>query len=261
MKNVLINALRASGNLQLGYFDKQLKVKYKESQSSILTEADIESDKVIIGIIRDSYPEHNIISEESGLIYNNSEFTWIVDPLDGTSNFASGIPWFGVIIALLKNNMPFMGGAYLPVHDMLYFAEKGMGAFRNGDLLPMLDKKDLKDSLFGFGLDYSDNNEYLNKGVEIYKNIVKTSRNTRSTNSIIDFLYVAEGKFGGVINLNTKIWDIAGPEIIISEVGGVLKNIGGGDIQYSVDEKVIDETYPVIAGSDHIVRFLNDIIS
>ena len=132
MKNLLISALKASGDTLLEYFDKPLEIKQKESQSSIVTEADLESEKIIIGLIRNVYPAHNIISEEAGFINNNSEYTWIIDPLDGTSNFASGIPWFGVLITLFERNTPVMAGAYLPVQNILYFAEAGKGAYRNG---------------------------------------------------------------------------------------------------------------------------------
>ena len=114
-----------------------------------------------------------------------------------------------------------MGGAYLPVPDLLYFAEKGKGAFRNDKPLTML-KKELKNSLIAFSVDYTDDEVFLNRGLEIYKYIVKNSRNIRSTNSLVDFVYVAEGKFGGCINLFTKVWDIAAPLLIINEAGGIM---------------------------------------
>jgi len=136
MNDILITALMTSGKILLKYFNKPLEIKQKESQSSIVTEADLESEKIIIGLIRKAYPDHNIIAEEAGFISNNSEFTWIIDPLDGTSNFASGIPWFGVLITLFKQDTPIMAGAYLPVQNTLYFAEAGKGAYRDGKLLP-----------------------------------------------------------------------------------------------------------------------------
>jgi myo-inositol-1(or 4)-monophosphatase len=260
MKDLLITALRTSGKSLLMYFNKPLEIKQKESQSSIVTEADLKSEKVIIDIIRKVYPSHNIISEEAGFISNNSEYTWIIDPLDGTSNFASGIPWFGVLITLFKQNTPVMAGAYLPVQDTLYFAESGKGAFRDGVQLPRLADKKIKDSLFSFCVDYTEDDEFLNKGIEIYKYIIKNSRNIRSTNSLIDFIYVAEGKFGGVLNLYTKVWDIAGLGLIISEVGGNMKIINGKDIQFSIEESIIGENFPVIAGSRLIVESLKDAI-
>ena len=234
----------------------------KESQSSVVTQADFESEKIIIELIRKKFPSHNIVSEERGFINNKSDYTWIIDPLDGTSNFASGIPWFGVLITLFKFNMPIIGGAYLPVHDLLYFAEAGKGAFRNGKPLPRLENSELKDSLFAFCVDYTEDMDFLNRGLEIYKLIVKGSRNVRSTNSLIDFIYVAEGKFGGVLNLYTKVWDISGLCLIISEVGGIMKNIDANDIYFNLNENIIEENFPVIAGTlkivNSIIGFVNN---
>jgi fructose-1,6-bisphosphatase/inositol monophosphatase family enzyme len=103
-------------------------------------------------------------------------------------------------------------------------------------------KKELRDSLIAFSVDYTDDEAFLDKGLKIYKYIVKNSRNIRSTNSLIDFIYVAEGKFGGCINLYTKIWDISGPGLIISEAGGIMKDIYGNDIQFSVGKDIVKRT-------------------
>jgi myo-inositol-1(or 4)-monophosphatase len=259
MKNMIITALKASGETLLGYFNKPLEIKQKESQSSIVTIADIESEKVIINLIKEGFPGHNIISEECGFIDNKSEFTWVIDPLDGTSNFASGIPWFGVLISLFKNNDPVMGGSYLPVQNDLFFAEKGRGAFKNGEPLPHLENKALKDSLFAFCVDYTEDQAFLNKGLEIYKSIVKKSRNIRSTNCLIDFIYVAEGKFGGVMNFNTRVWDISALGLIISELGGVMKNVNGENIRFSISKEILNENFPVIAGNKSIIKSLTDL--
>lgn len=254
MKNLLVSALKISGETLLQYFHKPMSTTQKESQSSIVTEADIESERKIINLIQKKFPDHNIISEERGFINHNSEYTWIIDPLDGTSNFASGIPWFGVLITLFKENLPIIGGAYLPVQDKLYFAESGKGAFRNEEQLPKLNNKELKDSLFAFCVDYTEDEAFLDKGINILKKIVKGSRNIRSTNSLIDFIYVIEGKFGGVLNLYTKIWDISGLGLIISELGGVIKNIDGNKIKFSLGEGISEENFPVIAGTERIVN-------
>jgi myo-inositol-1(or 4)-monophosphatase len=256
MKKLLIAALKASGDTLLEYFNKPLEIKQKESQSSIVTDADLASEKVIIGLVKDRFPGHNIISEEYGFLNNNSEYTWIIDPLDGTSNFASGIPWFGILITLFKNNTPVLAGAFLPVQDIMYIAEAGKGAYRNGKLIPKIKNKKLNDSLFAFCVDFTEDTVFLNKGIEIYKYIIRNSRNIRSTNSLIDFIYVAEGKFGGVLNLYTKVWDISGLGLIISEAGGTMKNTDGNDIQFSISGSIIDENFPVIAGSKEIVQSL-----
>jgi myo-inositol-1(or 4)-monophosphatase len=259
MKNTLISALKISGKTLLDFFNKPIEAKLKESQSNIVTEADYASDLIITKIIKERFPTHNIISEESGFTNNNSEYTWVIDPLDGTSNFASGIPWFGVLISLFQNNVPVMGGAYLPVPDTLYFAERGKGAFRNGETLIMVKNMKLSNSLIAFSVDYTEDEAFLNKGIEIYKYIIKNSRNIRSTNSLVDFIYVAEGKFGGCINLYTKVWDISGLGVIISESGGKMIDIYGNDIQYSLDDQVIKKNFPVVAGANEIVKSLRKV--
>lgn len=261
MKETLISALKISGKTLLEYFNKPGEVKQKESQSSIVTEADFASDSVITKLVRGRFPEHNIISEETGFVNNNSEFTWIVDPLDGTSNFASGIPWFGVLISVFRKNVPVMGGAYLPVYDLLYFAEKGNGVLRNDIPLKMTVNKELKNSLIAFSVDYTEDEAFLNKGIKIYKYIIKGSRNIRSTNSLVDFIYVAEGKFGGCINLYTKVWDICGLGLIIKEAGGIMKDVYGNDIHFSLTKDIMGTNFPIVAGSREIVESLKKVLT
>jgi myo-inositol-1(or 4)-monophosphatase len=257
MRDTLIAALKTSGKILLEFFDTQLDVTQKESQSSIVTLADFKSDSVITDIILSKFPGHNLISEETGFTNNHSEYTWIIDPMDGTSNFASGIPWFGVLITLFQKDIPVMGGAYLPVQDFLYFAEKGEGAFKNGLRLPSIKKTRLQDSLIAFCVDYTEDSVLLDQEMEIYKQIVLNSRNIRSTNSLIDFIFVAEGKFGGVLNFNTKVWDIAGLGLIISETGGWMKYIDGSDIQFTINAELIHKNFVVMAGSGLILDSLN----
>jgi myo-inositol-1(or 4)-monophosphatase len=259
MKDILIAALRLGGKTLLGYFNTPLVTVQKESISSVVTAADLESERQIIKLVSEAFPTHNIISEESGFTNHNSEYTWIIDPLDGTSNFAAGIPWFGVLISLFKQNTPIMGGAYLPVEDLLYITEAGKGVFRNGEQLPLLNNKDLKDSLFAFCMDDTLDQDLLNRGLETYKHLLKVSRNIRSTNCLLDFLYVAEGKFGGVLNLHTKVWDISALGLIIAEVGGVMKNMDGDDIKYAISEQIITENFQVIAGPLKIIASLKRI--
>jgi len=254
MKQTLLTALKAAGVSLLESFGQPVDFKIKESQSSIVTKADLKSDSLIIEIIKTKFPDHNIIAEESGYSNLHSKYTWVIDPLDGTSNFASGLPWFGVLIALFEDNQPIMGGAYLPVQDQLFFAERNNGATKNGIPFRMGKTDNLKNSLFSFSVDYTDDNSALNESLRIYRNIVKASRNIRSTNSLVDFLYVAEGKFGGCINLFTRIWDISALGLIITEAGGMMKDIKGFNISYLFDENIIEKNFAVIAGSERIIE-------
>jgi myo-inositol-1(or 4)-monophosphatase len=253
MKQTVISALRVSGSTLLNYFGNAVEFKVKESQSSIVTEIDLKSDSIIVGMISERFPDHNLISEESGFLDRNSRYTWVIDPLDGTSNFASSIPWFGVLITILEESIPIMAGAYLPVPDILYFAEKGKGVTANGRVLRLPERPELKNSLIAFSVDYTDDELLLNHSLGIYKNIVKSVRNIRSTNSLVDFLYVAEGKFGGCINLFTKIWDISGLGLIVSEAGGVLKDIEGNELSFIPDENISEKNFAVMAGHGSIL--------
>jgi len=256
MKETLIEALKAAGEELMKHFGKHADFKVKESQSSIVTQADLKSDSLIIRLIRERFPLHNIISEESGFSNLKSRYTWIIDPLDGTSNFASAIPWFGVLIALFEDNRPVLGGAYIPVLNQLYIAEKGKGVVINGKLLAMGKSNGLKNSLFSFNVDFTDNEKVLDESINIYKNLVKATRNIRCTNSLVDFLYVAEGKFGGCINLFTRIWDISALGLIIEEAGGMMKYVNGEDIKFHLGKKIAETNFAVMAGSEEILKEL-----
>ena len=234
MRKTLTNSLLTAGKILMDYFGNISVYEEKESQSSIVTKADIEAEKRVMEIIRGKYPEHNTIGEEAGLQYKDSEFTWVVDPLDGTSNFAAGLPWFGVIICVLKNSQPFMAGCYLPLYDDLYFAEKGKGATLNGNPISVTNEKQLKNILFCYGLDYSDDYSLTDYHAKIFGELVKSTRNIRATNCLIDFCYTADGRIGGCINQATKIWDIAGPGLIVEEAGGVFTNIDGTPLKLSL---------------------------
>jgi len=260
MKDTLLTALNMSGKLLLEYFNKQIEAKRKESQSSVVTEADLKSDSVIVSLIENKFPDHNIISEEGGFRNKSSKYTWVIDPLDGTSNFAAKIPWFGILICLFEGEEPVMGGAYLPVFDILYFAERGKGSFRNGIPITLKQSKGLTDSLIAFSVDYTDDEIFLNKGIDLYKFIIKNSRNIRSTNSLFDFIYVAEGKFGGCINLYTKIWDISALGLIISEAGGIMNDISGNKIKFVFNKDIVNVNYPVVAGSSQVYESLREFL-
>ena len=259
MKTTLVKALKIAGNIQKEKFGKLLNISQKESVSSIVTEVDVTSEKEIIETLRHSFPRHNMLGEESGFISNGSDYTWVIDPLDGTSNYAAGIPWFGVLISLCCKGKPIMAGAFLPMEDTLYFAEEGKGTYKNDKKL-IIQPVDLSNMLFAFSTDYTDDEDFLEKGLLLYKYIVKNSRNIRTTNSLVDLMYVVEGKFGGCINLFTKVWDIVAPYLLIKEAGGVLKGLDGKEIVFELSENAVDKNYPIIAGSESLVNKLLQVL-
>ena len=246
MKSTLIECVRAGGRVLLDHFGGPVRFQMKENQSSIVTEADFASEKLILEMIRSSFPEHNTLAEESGWVDRQSPYTWIVDPLDGTSNFAAGLPWFGVMVALLENTTPVLGAMYLPIEDRLYVAELGSGATRNGDRIRLPSEANLPDMLCACPMDPSANDDLLRRQVDLLRRIAQTARNVRSTNSLFDFASVIEGRFGLCVNHQTMIWDIAAPTLIVTEAGGTCTDLTGREIQFVLDRDCTRRSYAVI---------------
>ncbi|MDD5086222.1 MAG: inositol monophosphatase [Candidatus Nanoarchaeia archaeon] len=253
MELTIKTALKKAGKILMENFGKVDSYEIKENQSNIVTKADIDSEMVIVKIIENKFPNHNIITEETGYKNKTSDFTWIIDPLDGTSNFSSGIPWFGIIICVLKYNNPFMAGIYLPFYNLLYFAESGKGATKNNKKIYVSKETELKNILMTYSLDYSKDISKTEKESKIITNIVNNIRNLRATNSVVDFCYTADGRLGGCINQTTKIWDIAAPYLIIKEAGGVVTDINGKDIRFDVKKEDYQKNFTIV-GSNKILH-------
>lgn len=236
MENTILKALQEAGEILMANFGTLTGYTVKENQNSIVTKADFESEKKIMEIIAEKFPHHNTLGEETGFQNRNSEYTWVVDPLDGTSNFAAGLPWFGVIICVLKNSIPVMSGCYLPYQLTTYFAEKGKGATRNGEKIAVSTETKLQNILAAYSLDSSDEPGKTEREAKIIQQLVLSIRNLRATNCLMDLCYTADGKLGACINQTTKIWDIAGPGLIIEEAGGKVSDIFGNPFDFSLSE-------------------------
>ncbi|MFQ3575252.1 MAG: inositol monophosphatase family protein, partial [Cytophagales bacterium] len=184
MKDILINiekALSIAGEILNTSFGKVIESEQKQDQSNIVTQADLDSEHAIINFLKTQYPDHNFLAEETGFQNQNSEFTWVIDPLDGTSNFASRIPWFGIIIALLKNGIPFATGVSLPQQNDIYMALKGEGTFLNGKKVSVSNETDLKKVLFSYCLDFCSKDGQTDYESRIIAQLVRRIRNLRST--------------------------------------------------------------------------------
>jgi myo-inositol-1(or 4)-monophosphatase len=262
MENTIRKALQQAGKILMGYFGKITEYSVKESQSSIVTKADIESEKKIIETVLEKFPDHSTLGEETGYQNRNSEYTWVIDPLDGTSNFAAGLPWFGVIICVLKNSVPVMAGCFLPVQNEIYFAEKGKGATRNGEIIKVSPETELKNILAAYSLDYSDEPGKTDREAKVIQQLVSRIRNLRSTNSLIDFCYTADGKLGACMNQTTKIWDIAGPGLIIEEAGGKVTDINGYPFSFSLNKENYGRNFTIVASNkvlhSELIKILNN---
>lgn len=260
-RTTLESALKQSGEVLMHYFGKTLKSRIKENISSILTEADLASERSILEILNSGPGPFNIISEETGYVDHGSDYTWVVDPLDGTSNFAAAIPWFGVIIALMFQNKPVLAAMYLPADDHLYLAESGKGAWKNSSPIHVTSSTDLKEHLVVYSFDYSPDPEKIKSEMELLARLSSNVRNIRSTNSLYDFCYMTDGRLGAAINQTTKVWDIAAPWLIIQEAGGVVTDIDGSAIQFDLSPGSFDQNYTIVASGAGIHSSLMKLIN
>lgn len=257
---ILQRALKKGGEVLLSHLGKSAEAKVKESISSVVTEADLASEQAILNIL-DGAPEmYNIISEEAGYLDRKSDYTWVVDPLDGTSNFAAGLPWFGVIIALFFRDTPVIGGMYLPTEQKLYLATGGEGATLNEKKLKLLPSLPLSDQLLSYSFDFSEDPGKTRSEMDIMARLSRSVRNIRSTNSLVDFCFLAEGKLGAALNQQTKIWDIAVPWLLIRELGGSVSDIDGEKIQFDLSPKALSQNYTIVSSCPGLHQKILDTI-
>ncbi len=257
-RDTLLSALNKGGEALMKHLGLTSEATVKESISSVVTEADLASEKVILEVLQSTAESYNIITEESGYLDSGSEYTWVIDPLDGTSNFAAGLPWFGVIIALFHKETPILGGMYLPVYKELYTSELDKGSWKNGEAIRVTDSDSLAEHLLAYSFDFSDVPGKTESEMEILKRLSKKVRNIRSTNSLVDFCYMADGRLGAALNQTTKIWDIAVPWLMIREGGGKVTDIQGKEIRFDLSAATFDRNYTILASG---VRLFDSLIN
>ena len=185
-------------------------------------------------------------------MYKGSPITWIVDPLDGTSNFVAGLPWFGVLIAVMKDYIPMAAGAFIPAGKHLYYAEQSEKASLNGRIIHVSKAQALRDVLVAYSLDYSDNYIDTIKETAILAKLVNNARNIRSTNCLLDFCYTADGRIGAAVNYHEKIWDIAAPWLIVKQAGGKVTDTAGKKLDFMVSVENYKKDFPTVASNGHL---------
>ena len=223
MKSLMLKAAKAAGKVVLKNYGKVGKIRLKAPRS-IVTKVDILSEQTIVKTISKKFPEHNFITEESDFIDKKSKFTWIIDPIDGTTNFVSGIPNFAVSIALAKNNSVVMGVVYNPYTQDMYIAEKGKGSYLNNKRLKVSTKKRFDECVLGFSL--PSDIGLSKKSLSILSRNYGTFRALRNTGSAaLNLCYVADKKFDMYFTLNLHSWDVAAAKLVVEEAGGKTTNI------------------------------------
>ena len=209
--NIMIKASEKASKILIRDFGEleNLQVS-KKGPKDFVTNADIKAEKIIIEELKKARPNYSIISEENGVEKNKDESNfWIIDPIDGTTNFLHGVPHFAISIALQSNNEIVCGLIYDPIKDELFYAEKNQGAYFNNQRIRVSKKRDIDECLFAVG-----------KGKYNPDLIYR-----RSGSAALDMAYVASGRFDGYFQNNLNLWDIAAGIIIVKEAGGIINEI------------------------------------
>ena len=229
LKTTLLNAVEAGAKELRRYFNNEdLKISNKEGINNWVTEADHASEKAIIDAIKADFPGHFILSEEVGEIITDSEIKWIIDPIDGTINFASGIPICAVSIGIEKNGEMILGAVYNPFIGELFFAQKGFGASLNDKKISVSKKTEVLHSCLVTGFPYT----YLdtpNGPLQVFERFIRKGIPVRRLGSAaIDLCWVAAGRFEGFYEHSLQAWDTAAGYLIVEEAGGKVTNMEGG---------------------------------
>lgn len=230
MLNIAIQAARQASKVILRYVDQMDKVQVSEkSENDFVTQVDQQSEAIIINEIRKSYPNHPMLAEESGDIPGKqTDFCWIIDPLDGTRNFKHGFSHFCISIALMIRNQPEIGVVYDPIRQDLFTATRGQGAYLNSRRIRVSQTKKLQSALIGTGFPIlkSDATTYFQQFETVF---MQCADIRRTGSAALDLAYVAAGKLDGFWQSGLQIWDIAAGALMIKEAGGAITDFHDGD--------------------------------
>jgi len=230
-------AARAAGDFLLSKFRTSFRIE-KKGEIDLVTEIDRESEIMIKEIILGEFPDHRFMAEEGQRATSDSKFLWMVDPLDGTTNYAHGFPVFCVSIALLENGSICAGCVFNPILDECFTAVKGKGAYLNNDPIKVSATSELTDSLLATGFPY-DIRKSDNDNIKEFTAFAKSARAVRRAGSAaLDLAYVACGRFDGFWEFKLAPWDLAAGLIMVAEAGGTATSYNGDNYDIYKGEAV-----------------------
>lgn len=227
--NTAMQVALGAGKILLEGFGSDFKIDSKEGRNNLVTEYDKKSEKYIIDTISKAFPTHSFLAEESGKSQNfhTDDIIWVVDPLDGTVNFAHNLPIFSVSIAAVKNNEILTGVVYHPILNELFVAEKGKGAFLNDKPISVSKNADLATSFLVTGFPYDPNTTHK-KCICSFSDFIGMGIPVRRLGSAaLDLAYVANGRFDGFWEIKLNPWDVAAGILLVREAGGKVTQYDG----------------------------------
>jgi myo-inositol-1(or 4)-monophosphatase len=243
MLNIAVRAARRAGDLIMRSMNRvhQLEVRRKDV-NDFVTEVDLRAEAEIVDAIRTTFPDHGILAEESGRTDSKhglknaegeDEFVWIIDPLDGTTNFIHGFPQFAVSIGLKKRGVMECGVIYDPMRQELFTAARGDGAKLDDRRIRVTKQATLEGSLIGTGFPYRANMQWLDAYMGMFKEVTQQAAGLRRAGSAaLDLAYVAAGRMDGFWELGLAPWDTAAGMLMITEAGGMVTDLGGNEYQH-----------------------------
>ena len=231
MLNIAVRAARAAGDLITRAMDRVdvLNIAVK-SRNDFVSEVDRQAETEIVTILLRAFPDHAILGEEHGAQgASESDYVWIIDPLDGTTNFLHGVPQFAVSIGLYYKGRPERGVIYDPVKQELFTAARGQGASLNNRRIRVTRQPGLTAALLGTGIPFKDQS-YLDAYLGMLKDLLKDAAGIRRAGSAaLDLAYVAAGRYDGFWEIGLNSWDMAAGALLVQEAGGLVTDLTGGD--------------------------------
>ena len=249
MLNIAIRAARTAGNIIAKGFETQAELQIEaKGDNDYVTRVDKEAEQAIIHKIKQSFPEHSFVGEEGGVVAGDDDFKWIIDPLDGTTNFIKGIPHFAVSIALMHKGRLDQSVVFDPIRGELFTASRGTGAQLNGFRLRASKAKELSQTILATSFPFR-NKTNLPKYLQGFNKIFMQAGDIRRSGSAaLDLAYVAAGRYDGYWESGLKPWDIAAGELLVRESGGLVTDFAGGNDPMQRGD--------IVAGSPKVVQIL-----
>jgi myo-inositol-1(or 4)-monophosphatase len=255
MLNTAIKAARKAGNL-INRATRDLDILKVETkrQNDFVTEVDRAAEAAVIGVLREAYPNHSILAEESGLSKGaQAEFEWIIDPLDGTTNFIHGVPQFAVSIGLRHKGAMTQGVIYDPSKNELFTATRGAGAYLNDKRIRVSRRDRINDALIGTGFPFS-KIDMLERYIEMFRKVSLNCAGIRRPGAAaLDLAYVAAGRFDGFWEMGLSPWDLAAGSLLVQEAGGLVGDFNGDSGYFESGE--------IVAGNPRVFAQLLGLVS
>lgn len=249
MLNIAVRAARVAGNIiARGFENRDDLMTEAKGENDFVTRIDKEAEEAIISKIRQSYPDHSFVGEEGGIVEGDDAYKWIIDPLDGTTNFIKGIPHFCVSIALMQKGKLDQAVVFDPIRGELFTASKGSGAQLNGFRSRASQARDLSNTVLATAFPFKAKEQSADFIARFSNIFAECGDVRRGGAAALDLAYVAAGRYDGYWERGVKPWDIAAGELLVREAGGLVTDFEGGNDTMKKGE--------IIAGSPKVVQNL-----